>query len=53
MFGESVLHIMNHFNTKTQYELIDFEEFNIYFYCNEIKIKVIAVGGKMLNVNTR
>ena len=31
---------------ETQYELIDFEESNIHFYCNEIEIKVIAVGGK-------
>lgn len=31
---------------ETQYELIDFEESNIHFYCNEIEIKVIAAGGK-------
>ena len=29
-----------------QYELIDFEENNLHFYCNEIEIKVIAVNGK-------
>ena len=29
-----------------QYELLDFEDSSIHFYCKDIKIKVVCVNGK-------